>query len=70
MLLLLGNYVFFRHTGIDTVNGHSGLGSGQLGAWTQDDWPLDNWTLGLLTLRLWTLGPRKFFPLLVTSFSF
>ena len=51
-------------------NGHSSIDFGCLDAWTVDTWTLDDWTLGLWTPGLWTLGPRKFFPFLVTSISF
>ena len=42
------------------------------GLWTAgrlDSGLLDAWTLDGWTLELWTLGARKFFPVLVTSVS-
>ena len=52
------------------------LDSGRLDAWTLGDWTLGFWMFGLWTLsgnldvwtlNDWTVGPRKFFPLLVTT---
>ena len=39
-------------------------------AWTLDTCTLDAWIFGFWKPGLWTLGPRKFYPVLVTSASF